>query len=176
MPSSEAVPDVRAGEQLDHNAFISVGVVGGGVELVFGRLVRWGAGVEAEAGEEQLSLIVHRESIEQRILGNVAGVGLGEGEGAVGGDVDLLATGHFDVLWKKLAKEYKGDDDPEREKASDVPGCKDRRRRSRQSLIRKGDSQTRWKGSRLPGIRQRGRPTRWLGDRMSRWRRTRPQL
>lgn len=115
MPSSEPVPDVRAGEQLDHNAFISVGVVGGGVELVFGRLVRWGAGVEAEAGEEQLSLIVHRESIEQRILGNVAGVGLGEGEGAVGGDVDLLATGHFDVLWKKLAKEYKGDDDPERE-------------------------------------------------------------
>lgn len=98
MPSAEPGPDVGAGEQLDDNAFVSAGVMRGGVELVVGRLVGWGAGVETEAGEEQLSILVHREPIEQRIWGNVAGVRLGEGDGAVGGDVDLLAAGHFDVL------------------------------------------------------------------------------
>lgn len=98
LPSAEPGPDVGAGEQLDHNAFVGAGVMRGGVELVIGRLVGWGAGVETEAGEEQLSILVHREPIEQRIWGNVAGVRLGEGDGAVGGDVDLLAAGHFDVL------------------------------------------------------------------------------
>lgn len=66
------------------------------VELRIGRVVGRGASVEVLVAEPQ-HLAFEREAGEVGAGGSDAGVGLGVGDGAVGGDVDLLAAGDFDV-------------------------------------------------------------------------------
>lgn len=67
------------------------------VQLVITRPISRGAGVEVTGPKFEYSALL-RESREFRSRWSVTAVCLGVADGAVGSDVDLLATGDFDVL------------------------------------------------------------------------------
>ena len=67
------------------------------VQEIVRRPISWGAGVEVTARKRQRSVLL-RESRELRSRWSVTAVGEGVADCAVGSDVDLLATGHFDIL------------------------------------------------------------------------------
>lgn len=97
LPSAVFGRVARINDELDVHAAFVAPCQRAGEELVVARAVG------GRAGEEILSLegegfVVDGESVEVGSGGCDAGVGLGEGDGAVGGDVGLLAAGDFDVL------------------------------------------------------------------------------
>ena len=97
MPSCEARLVSCGGGKLDRIAVVIVGHEGAGVELRIGRIVGRDTGIETRSRKRQLS-VFHAESFKLGAWWSDTRVGLGIADGAVGGDVDLLATGHLDGL------------------------------------------------------------------------------
>ena len=97
MPSSVVGNVVRVDGDLDRRTALVARADRVGEELELGRSVGRRAGEEIAALELQVA-ILDGESFEVGPWRGEAGVCLREGDGAVDGDVDLLAAGHFDVL------------------------------------------------------------------------------
>lgn len=101
LPSSNILPDrIRRRRRRDPKRCDTPprdGNVGGLERNVHFPRVVIGAGCEEARGRHEL-VVLQGEAGDDGSGGDVGGVGLGEGEGGVGGDVDLLAAGDDDVL------------------------------------------------------------------------------
>ena len=97
LPSSVVGNVVRIDGDLDRRTALVARADRVGEELELGRSVGGRAGEEIGALELQVA-ILDCPSFEVGPWGSETGVCLREGDGAVDGDVDLLAAGHFDVL------------------------------------------------------------------------------
>lgn len=97
MPSCEARLVSCGGGELDRIAVVIVAHEGAGVELRIGRIVGRDTGIESRSRKRQLS-VFHGESFKLGAWWSDTRVCLSIADGAVGGDVDLLATGHLDGL------------------------------------------------------------------------------
>ena len=98
LPGRESRLVTRGGNEFDWiTSPIVLGQQSTGVQLRVGRIVGRGQGKEARAVEQQLS-IAQREARKLRPWRSGTRVCLGVADGAVGGDVDLLATRDLDVL------------------------------------------------------------------------------